>query len=78
MPVFLILQRFPRYTAKLSLNSYRGFWPSVLTLLYLSYTCIKSEGNSQSSKIPLLSYFRFSLQILTLLNCLRCVYVYVF
>lgn len=66
MSVLLILQRFPAYTALLSPNSCGAFWPSVLTLLHLSLASKKTEGNTQSSKTPILSYFRFSVQILDL------------
>lgn len=66
MPVLLILQRFPAYTALLSLNSYGAFWPSVLTLTHLSLASKKTEGNSQNSKTPILSFFRFSVQIFSL------------
>lgn len=56
MPVVLMLQRFPANTAPLSLNFDGAFWPSVLTLMHLSLTCIKTEGNSRSSKTPILPF----------------------
>lgn len=56
MSVVLMLQRFPANTAPLSLNFDGVFWPSVLTLMHLNLTCIKTEGNSQSSKTPILPF----------------------